>query len=220
MHQRLRILLLTAASMIGVVPAYAGDEISIAEQHVFLDNHLANIHSATTVPYRYTQKGSDKDSFADQVALTVGAGAADKRELKVDFLSGSRKMNLSSIEGGTGNPVILFFLEHDIRDMHDRLGGQEAYFRKRIRLALAEKASVKAVKLKVGGTSVDGKEVTISPYLDDPLKDRLKQYVTKAYVFTLSDAVPGGVYSLRTHVDATSVEPALDTALTLDNRAP
>ncbi|MBA4283950.1 MAG: hypothetical protein C0434_00255, partial [Xanthomonadaceae bacterium] len=134
MHQRLRILLLTAASMIGVVPAFAGDEISIAEQHVFLDNHLQNIRTATTVPYRFTQKGSDKDSYTDQVTLNVGDGAADKRELRVDFLSGSRKLNLSSIEGGTGNPVILFFLEHDIRGMHDRLGGQEAYFRKRIRL--------------------------------------------------------------------------------------
>ncbi|MBA4285747.1 MAG: hypothetical protein C0434_09480, partial [Xanthomonadaceae bacterium] len=74
-----------------------------------------------------------------------------------------------------------------------------------------------AVKLQVGGKAVDGNEVTISPYLDDPLKDRLKQFVSKTYVFTLSDAVPGGVYALRTHVDATAVEPALDSALTFDS---
>ena len=165
----------------------------------------------------FTQKGSDKDSFTDRVALNVGAGAADKRELKVEFLSGSRKMDLSSLEGGTGNPVILYFLEHDIRDMHTRLGGQEAFFRKRIRLALADRATVKPVKLKLAGKTVDGNEVTISPYVDDPLKDRLKQFVSKTYVFTLSSAVPGGVYELRTHVDATSIEPALDTVLALDS---
>ena len=212
----LRTLLLTAASIIGIGQTSAGDEISIAEQHVFLHQHLQNIRAAATVPYRFTQKGSDKDSYVDRVTLNVGAGAADKRELKVDFLSGSRKMALSSIEGGTGNPVILYFLEHDIRDMHDRLGGQEAYFRKRIRLALADAATVKPVKVTFDGKSIDGREVSISPYRNDPLKERLKQFVSKTYVFTLSDAVPGGVYALRTHVDATAVDPPLDTALTLE----
>lgn len=216
MHTFLSALLLTAAVLIGIGPASAGDEISVAEQRVFLDPHLQNIRAAGTVTYRFVQKGGDKDSYTDSVTLNVGAGAADKRELKVDFLSGSRKMALSSIEGGTGNPVILHFLEHDIRDMHDRLGGQEAYFRKRIRLALANTATVKPVKLKLNGKSIDGQEVSISPYSDDPLKERLKQFVSKTYVFVLSDAVPGGVYALRTHVDATAASPPLDTALTIE----
>lgn len=217
MHTLLNALLLAAAVVVSASPAIAGDEISVAEQHVFLDHHLQNIRSATALPYVFTQKGSEKDSYTDRVTLDVGAGEPDKRELKVDFLSGSRKMNLSSVEGGTGNPVILYFLENDIRDMHARLGGQEAFFRKRIRLALADKATVKPVKLKLAGKTIDGNEVSISPYLNDPLQDRLKQFVSKTYVFTLSDSVPGGVYELRTHVDATSIEPALDTVLALDS---
>lgn len=217
MHKLLNIAFVAAAALVSIAPTFAGDEISVAEHRVFLDNHLQNIRSATALPYRFTQKGSEKDSFTDQVTLNIGAGAAEKRELKVDFLSGSRKMNLSSLEGGTGNPVILYFLEHDIRDMHNRLGGQEAFFRKRIRLALADKATVKPVKIKLAGKTVDGNEVSISPYLNDPLQDRLKQFVSKTYVFTLSDAVPGGVYELRTHVDATGTEPALDTVLALDS---
>ncbi len=217
MHKLLNALLIAATVVVSTSPALAGDEISVAEQHVFLDHHLQNIRAASALPYVFTQKGSEKDSYTDRVTLNVGAGEPDKRELKVDFLSGSRKMNLASVEGGTGNPVILYFLENDIRDMHARLGGQEAFFRKRIRLALADKAKIKPVKLKLAGKTVDGNEVSISPYLNDPLQDRLKQFVSKTYVFTLSDAVPGGVYELRTHVDATSIEPALDTVLALDS---
>lgn len=211
-------MLLAVAVVTGSV-AHAGDEISAAEQRVFLDQHLHNIRAAAALQYSFTQKGAEKDSFTDQVVLKVGAGAPDKRELKVDFLSGPRKLQLATVEGGTGNPVILYFLERDIRDMHDRLGGQEAFFRKRIRLALAERATVKPVKLSFAGRMVEGNEVTIKPYVDDPLKDRLRQFVTKTYVFTLSDAIPGGVHELRTHVDAaggTPAEPALDTVLKLD----
>lgn len=208
--------LLLAAVIAAAPQASAGDEISLAEQRVFLDNHLHNIRAATTLPYVFSQKGSDKDSFSDQVRLEVGAGAPDKRELKVAFLSGNREMKLATVEGGTGNPVILYFLEHDIRDMHDRLGGQEAFFRKRIRLALADQATVKPVKINLAGATVDANEVTIRPYIDDPLKDRLRQFVSKTYTFTLSDAVPGGVYELKTHVDGTPTDPALDTALRLD----
>ncbi|WP_293368895.1 hypothetical protein [Nevskia sp.] len=219
MHTRLKTLFLAAAivSVMALAPAAtAGDEISAAEQRVFLDLHLQNVRAAAALSYVFTQKGAEKDSYVDRVTLNVGAGAPEQRELKVDFLSGSRKMELATVEGGTGNPVILYFLEHDIRDMHDRLGGQEAFFRKRIRLALADKATVKPVKLKFGGKTVDGNEVTISPYVDDPLKDRLRQFVSKTYVFTLSEAVPGGVYQLRTHVDAGgAAEPALDTVMML-----
>lgn len=211
---------ITAVVTATLPPAMAADsdDISVAEQRIFLDHHLQNIRDATDLPYAFTQTGSDSDRFTDQVILHVGAGKPEARALKVDFLSGSRRLNLSSIEGGTGNPVILYFLENDIRDLHNRLGGQEAYFRKRIRMALAEKATVRPVQLRYAGKTIDGHEVTISPYRDDPLKDRLKQFVSKSYVFTLSSAVPGGLYELKTHVDADGTAPALDTVLTLERR--
>lgn len=208
--------LLLAALLAPFSPAQAGDEISPAEHRVFLDEHLANIVAATDVRYTYTQKAGPKDSFTDQVTLKVGEGNAAQREVDVEFLSGPRRLSLASIEGGTGNPVILYFLEHDIRDLHDRLGGQAAFFRKRIRLALADNAVVKPVSLRYAGKQVEGTEVTIKPYVDDPLKNRLRNFVSKTYVFTLSSAVPGGVFELRTHVDAGAAadgEPAIDTAL-------
>src|SRR5215475_9104024 len=74
------------------------------------------------------------------------------------------------------------------------------YFRKAIRLALARSANVAKVSVSFEGRSVAAQEITITPYVDDPLKDRIGRYASKIYVFTLSADVPGGIYGIRTVV--------------------
>ncbi len=99
-----------------------------------------------------------------------------------------------------GNPLLLYFLERDIREMQRLTGGKPGYFRKAIRLALAHPARVAQTQVSHGGKVLAASEITIAPYLDDPLKDRIGRYVGKTYVFTLCAEVPGGIYSLRTTV--------------------
>jgi hypothetical protein len=79
-------------------------------------------------------------------------------------------------------------------------GGKPGYFRKAIRLALARSARVAQTHVSHGGRALTASEITIAPYLDDPLKDRIGRYAGKTYVFTLSPEVPGGIYSLHTIV--------------------
>ena len=47
------------------------------------------------------------------------------------------------------------------------------------------------------GKEVNGKEIKITPYVNDELKARLGKHVGKYYLFTLSDKIPGEVYQLR-----------------------
>ena len=75
--------------------------------------------------------------------------------------------------------------------------GKSAYFRKRIRMAIFQGAQQRTVTLSYRGKSVAGQEFTITPYVDDPNRPRFEQLANKRYVFTLSDAVPGGVYAIR-----------------------
>lgn len=209
-----------ALTIVAAPSAQAADEYSVAEQRVFLDNQMMNVRGTTTIEYHFVQTGGPSDNFEDSVKLNVGDGPLEQRTLAVEYLSGKRKMDLPSIEGGTGNPVVLYFLEHDIRDLHDRLGGQQAYFRKRIRLALADAAKVKPVTFSFQGKQVEGIEVTIEPYANDALKDRFGRFAGKTYVFTLSDAVPGNVFEIRTSTAATTgsaAAPAITTALKIRN---
>jgi hypothetical protein len=79
-------------------------------------------------------------------------------------------------------------------------GGKPGYFRNAIRRALARSARIAQTKVSHDGRALAASEVTIVPYVDDPLKGRIGRYATKTYVFTLSADVPGGIYSLRTIV--------------------
>jgi hypothetical protein len=53
-------------------------------------------------------------------------------------------------------------------------------------------------------------EISISPYLDDPNRSRVERLASKQYVFMLANAVPGGLYGIRTRISGESAEaPAL-----------
>ena len=124
----------------------------------------------------------------------------DARTVEVSFLTGERKITLPVVEDAKANPVILYFLEQDVREMHRRLGGSENYFRRRIRLALAESAEVHPVQAVVDGKQIAASEVVIRPFVDDPMKAKLGPFENKSYAFTISDQVPGGVVQLRSRV--------------------
>jgi hypothetical protein len=107
---------------------------------------------------------------------------------------------LPPVSNAQGNPALLGFLERDINEMKRLTGGSTNYFRKRIRLALAETASVESITVPYGGRQVQGKRIVIRPYLNDPMQEKMQKYLAKDYVFILSDQVPGTVYQIRSTV--------------------
>ena len=70
-----------------------------------------------------------------------------------------------------------------------------------------------------GGHTVAGEQITVHPYRDDPLRKRFQRLAEKAYTFTLSDQVPGGVYRMETVVEAPAANagtpPLISETLTL-----
>ena len=180
---------------------HAADDFSAAEKALFIDNQFGTLKPPLTLRYAYRKTGSLEPGFDDTVAITLrrsdeGTCCAASAE----FLHGERQLKLPDIESTQGNPAILYFLERDIREMQRLTQGKQNYFRKRIRMAVFQGATVRPVQLEWAGKPVDGQEIVISPYLDDPLRSRFEQMAGKEYIFTLSAAVPGGVHSIRTRV--------------------
>jgi hypothetical protein len=199
------------AAFLAVLPAGAAEDFSVAERALFMDNQLARLKPPLTLRYAFRKTGSLEESFEDRVSLALtpqadgGCCAAS-----TEFLSGTRRLALPDLESAQGNPVILYFLEHDIREMQRLTKGQQNYFRKRIRMAAYQGAVVRPVALQFRGRSVAGQQIELAPYLDDPLRARFEKLANKRYVFTLSDAVPGGVYAIRSHIAGASADtPAL-----------
>ncbi|MBK1713390.1 hypothetical protein [Rubrivivax gelatinosus] len=189
-------------------PAWAAaesDEISAAEKALFVDNHLAGLVPPLELAYRFSRRGSLEPELDDRVTLMLKARAGGGCcSAQASFLSGAERIELPEVEAAQGNPVILHFLERDVREMQRRTKGQSSYFRKRIRMALAQSATLRASTLPYAGRSVAAREIEIAPYLEDPLRARFEALAGKRYLFTLAPAVPGGVYAIATRVPGAS----------------
>lgn len=175
----------------------AAQPVSPAEVLLFETDHLARVKAPATLVYEFRKTSNVEPGFTDSVRVDVSRSKG-KLHAALHFLTGERKRELPDIDDVHGNPVLLGFLERDIAEMKRLTGGSVGYFRKRIRMALAEGAQVTPQRITYGGATVEGKAVRIQPYLDDPLGARFGDYLRKTYTFVLSEGVPGGVYQVST----------------------
>ena len=198
-----RVAIAFAVAIPVATPARAADpsQFSVAETRLFVDDHLRGVPESRTLEYVYAKRGSLEGSIDDTARVTVGPRSGGSgRSVSVEYLTGTRRLELSEIDAANGNPVILYFLEHDIREMHRLTGGSVNYYRKRIRMALADGGRVEAGTFGIGPRRVTTVEIHISPYVDDPARSRYAKFAEKTYVFTLSDDVPGKVVELRSQL--------------------
>jgi len=194
---------LLAALLTGSTGAIADQTFSIAETLLFLSDHLGKLPSQAVLRYSYEKAGTLESARHDDMRMAVSAPAQGTgRQVHLEYSSALTQLQLPDIAAATGNPVILFFLEHDLREMQRLTGGQAAYFRKRVRIALADAAEVVPVTLEYGGQHLPGQQITVQPYRGDPLRSRFERLADKSYVFTLCDQIPGSVYRLRSIVPA------------------
>jgi hypothetical protein len=176
-------------------------DYSAAERALFMTDQFAKLRPPMTLRYQFHRTGSLAPAFDDKVSIALKAQSTGKCcDATGEFLSGENKVDLPPVEGATGNPVTLFFLERDVREMQRLTTGKSNYFRKRIRMAIFQGAQQRAVTLRYRGKAVAGQEFVVTPFVDDPNRPRFEQLASKRYVFTLSNAVPGGVYGIRTLV--------------------
>jgi hypothetical protein len=72
------------------------------------------------------------------------------------------------------------------------------------------------------GHPVSVREISISPYLDDPNRPRYEKLANKQYQFMLSDGVPGALFGIRTRIDGESADapPLMVEEMILDGAEP
>jgi hypothetical protein len=199
--------------------------ISPAETLLFETDHLARLQAPATLVYEFRKVSNVEPGFNDKVQLDLSK-AKGRLNATLHFLSGEHKQEIPALEDAHGNPVLLGFLEHDIADMKRLTGGSSSYFRKRIRIALAEGARVTPQSITYQGKTLQGRAVRIQPYLNDPMQARFEKYAHKTYTFLVSEQIPGGLYQLHTSLEsaapaqgaaapAATAAPMLDETLTL-----
>jgi hypothetical protein len=197
----------------------AKPDFSAAERLLFVDRQFDGVKAPATLHYRFSKRGTLEPGFEEKVALALKTGADGRCcATHTEFFSAGRRLELPDLAAADGNPVILHFLEREVREMQRLTKGSQAHFRKRIRMAIFNAATVQPVALRFRGREVTGQEIRITPFVDDPNRPRYEALAVKEYRFTLSDAVPGGLYAIRTRVAAAdgNAAPLLAEDLTID----
>jgi len=190
--------LLAASPAWSQAPASQPDPIKPAEQLVFLDNHFGGLKAPADLVYAYEKKGTLVAPHAEEIHVRLKQG--DKGVLTAVVADANGETPLSVEAPMQGNPVVIYFLEKDIAEMHTLTGGQPRYFQKRIRLALAAGPQVTPVTVTWGGKKVPARQIVIQPYQDDPNHTRFEKLVGKRYTFVFSEKVPGSVVSVVSEV--------------------
>ena len=194
---------------------------SAAERLLFMDAHLAGVKAPTTLRYQFVRtdaKGAG--SFKDSVDMVFARGATTPCcKVSGTFLSGERAMRPPEVDDARSNPVLMYYLEYEVRQLQRATKGGVAHFRKQIRMALVDQAEVTPMRILWEGREVDATTVRVSPFLTDPYRARFEREAQKVYTFVMSEAVPGGIYQISARLpDAATGTTALEDTLTLQPR--
>jgi hypothetical protein len=173
-----------------------GRPLSAAQVALFESDHLGGIQHPATLEYAFYHDGSDP--CADTVALILREVHEDgSKDVSVEFLSGDHRMEFAPVSRFHGNPLIMYFLEWDVQEMHKATGGSALYFRNRIREGFVDQAQVEDASINLDGRPRPATAITLQPYRRDPGIERYPAFRDKSYRFVLSDAVPGKIYEIR-----------------------
>lgn len=151
-----------------------------------------------------------------EIALATPPASSPLAEL--EFRQGERHRRLGSFPLSVGNPMIMYFYESVIRDMAETAGGSAFYIRNRIKESLVAPAHVAQGETIVDGKPVPTVTVTLSPFSDDPNRDRMRGFGDLELQVTMSQDVPGWYLSML--ADATpegASEPIYRTTVTFES---
>lgn len=183
-----------AAAGAGSDPGAVGSDISPVEQWLFLDGHLKTLKPPVALRYAVDISGELKP--ADHHELTLAVQAAQGRWTAT--LTTPRAEASVPLDSELFNPIVAYFLDRDVETMERLTGGKKGYFNRRLRKALAGATTIAEVQAESGGKMVSAREVSLQPYLDDPLRPRFERFAAKRYRFTLAKATPGQVLRIET----------------------
>lgn len=170
--------------------------LSPAQVVLFQTPHLDAIRTPQDLDYTFRREEEGRAPVEDRITMEVRAVHADGgHDVHPEFLTGERRIPYPPALGFRGNPLVMFALDRDTRELAAATGGSATWFRNRIRRAFAEGATLRETRRG----DAPAVEVEIQPFQGEP---RARRYQERRYLFLLSEAVPGGVAEIRTVLPA------------------
>jgi hypothetical protein len=219
MRRRNLVGMTVAAPFAHAVRVGAAPSLSRAEVLLFETPHLSALPPVPLcLDYAFRREEAGKESVEDRIRLEIrAADEQGRRDVHPEFLTGARALSYPPARAFLGNPLLLFTLDRDARELSAATGGSVHWFRNRIRRAFAEAAELRSTEIRFGGREVAATEIAIVPFGGEP---RARRYQGRRYVFVLSDSVPGGIHTIRTTLPAGEGGGAVVESIVFDGATP
>lgn len=163
--------------------------LSEAQRLLFETPHLAALRPPLRLDYAFLREEAGREPVRDLIRLQVTAATdPERRDVAVDFLTGPRAIRYPPARGFRGNPLLLFALDRDTRELSAATGGTQGWFRNRMRQALLDPAGLRRIDMPFEGGAVPATEITLLPFDGEPRAGRFQR---RRYRFVLAEAVPG-----------------------------
>ena len=220
-------LLLLTGSVGALADDVAGEEaqFSDAEKMMWLGNQLGEVKSPSRLGYSFVRSGTYEQGFTDTVELEITRIKPNGlKDGVLRFFSGERNFPVPPAEDTDANPVLKIYFQGDVYEMN-RLTDPDGksrerwrYFQRRIKLALAESATITPTEFEFDGKKFAGRKIQFQPYVKDPKRAEFEKFADKAYAITVSDQLPGYVYKIETVIPGPGGQPPLvHEVLTLES---
>jgi hypothetical protein len=194
---------------------------SPAQVALFDSDHLKNVTRPVTLDYSFSRKGAPTIAYEDHVSAEIRAvHEGDGKDVWISFLSGERQMPTTPVIDFHGNPLLMYFLEHDVLEMKQDTGVPSAYFRNHMRRVFYDGAKITPVTITVAGKERVATAIDITPFAGDPNLNDFPAMAAKSYRFILCDQVPGTLYQIMSRSPAIGQFPAIDEEMTFTGAKP
>lgn len=180
---------------------FAAEGFSEVNNALFDSPHMKSIKTPGKINYQYKFINADKETREDSVILDItNISENGHTDQSYSFFTGDNKKQFPTLRNIKGNGILMMFLERDVHQLEQQTEGSWRHFQRRIRWAMAAGANKKEVDINYKGKKIKGIQYSIQPYANDKKSERYGAYVSKYYLFTLADDIPGTIYEVRTIV--------------------
>jgi hypothetical protein len=193
-------------------------EFSDAETALWLTDQLNTVHEPMVFTYKFERNGSYDADFQDTVRFIVTKVKEDgMKSASVEFFTGVRRVDVPPVESTNVNPILKIYLQGDVYEMNrltDADGNSRErwrYFQRKIKLAMAESASVEKTSIRYEGSDYRAQIISFVPFVGDKkLNDSAQRpaemralyqgLANKSYRVVVSEELPGFLFRIETIV--------------------
>lgn len=202
--------------------AAAADAPPTAQQILFDAKHIIGVPAGTELVYKFERKPSDAQllgpGYTDEIKVKVESDAPEgKKNVIVTMFSGERGRDPNKITDMDGNPMLVVYLDTALGHFQQLAGGDRTYLKSRFSKSFVSDAKVEPVKISYKGTDVDGYRVTVTPFVNDASRARMRGFEVSTFSIVVGDKIPGQFgQMISKYNNSDKTAPTLEETMTLD----